>query len=189
MKIVSRIWERERIPLLYPFMQKGVRIRVRLGASVQSVLCEQFALDPEYVARRIQTAFLDGNPVDDFGSARVAEGSVLALSGALPGLAGAMLRRQGIFSPMRAALSHRDRGRGEEKSDGFIALRIFNILLSELTPVFLERGIYLEKSEWDALMRGLSSQDREDIERRAIRGGDEADEEVPADLIQIRLDE
>jgi len=189
MKIVSRIWEKERIPLLYPIMQKGVKVRVRPGSSVQSVLCEQFTLDPEYVARRIQTAFLDGNPVDDFSSAKVFDGSILALSGALPGLAGATLRRRGIFSPMRAALSHRDRARHDEKNEGFITLRIFNILLGELTPVFLERGIYLGKDEWEALLRGLSPRDREGLERRAIREDGEPGETLQTDLIQVRLDE
>ncbi len=195
MKIISLKWEKDRMSLLYPLIQRGVRIRVRPGCSVRSLLCEQFGLDPEYVARRIQTAFLDGKPVDDFASAKIGEGSVLALSGALPGLAGATLRRGGVFSPMRATLSHRGQGDGEEKSEGFITVRIFNILLEELTPAFLAHGIYLERGEFDTFFRGLSPKDRENLEKKMVEASGElgwsereAGKRIQPDLIEVRTE-
>ena len=195
MKIVSLKWEKDRVSLLYALMQQGVRVKVRLGCSVQSLLCEQFVLDPAYVAKRIQTAFLNGKAVDDFASARVTENSILTLSGALPGLAGATLRKGGIFSPMRATLSHRDRAQGEEKGEGFITLRVFNILLEQLTPVFLARGIYLGKDEFDTFCRGLSPEDRENLEKKIVGvsgelgGSDrETGKRIQADLIELRIE-
>ena len=195
MKIASLIWEKERVSLLYPLLQKGAWVKVRIGGSVQSLLCEQLGLDPEYVGQRIQTAFLDGKPVDDFTSAKVAEGSVLALSGALPGLAGATLRRAGFFSPMRAALSHRGGAQEGQEREGFITVRIFNILLEELTPALLVRGVYVEKDEWDAFCRDLPLKDRENLEKKIIgeaeestREGGETGRRVPAALIRIRTE-
>ncbi len=183
MKIVSLKWEKDRLPLLYGLMQQGVRVKVRLECSVQSLLCGQFVLDPAYVAKRIQTAFLNGKAVDDFASARVTENSILTLSGALPGLAGATLRKGGFFSPMRATLSHRDRAAGEEKSEGFITVRIFNILLQELTPAFLAHGIFLGKDEFDSFCRGLSPEDRENLEKKIFGTSVELGE---TDLIEVR---
>ncbi len=137
------------ISLLYPHLQKGVFVKVRLGGSIRSLLCEQFGLSPDYVKNRIQTAFLNGKPVDDFETATVTEGAVLTLSGAMPGLAGATLRKGGFYSAMRATLSHRENREKREGEEGFITIRIFNILLNELGPVLLAHGIYLEKSDFD----------------------------------------
>ncbi len=88
-KILTAEGEQSRMALLFPALQRGVLVKARLGESIRSLLCKQFGLDPDYVKNRIQTAFLDGKPVDDFDSAIVREGSVLTLSGAMPGLAGA----------------------------------------------------------------------------------------------------
>ena len=93
-------------------------VKVRVGESIRSLLSEQFGLTQEYVKNRIQTAFLNGKPVDDFDTAVVGEGSVLTLSGALPGLAGATLRKGGFFSSLRASLSYqKNPGRRRESRD------------------------------------------------------------------------
>ena len=155
MEIVPLEFEERQISLLYPLLQKGVFVKVRLGGSIRSLLCEQFGLSPDYVKNRIQTAFLNGKPVDDFETAIVAEGAVLSLSGAMPGLAGATLRKGGFYSAMRAALSHRENREGKEREEGFITIRIFNILLNELAPALLDHGIYLVKEERDAFEKSL----------------------------------
>lgn len=145
------IWERSRIPLLYPALQKGVLVRVRPGGSLRSLLCEQLGLDPVYVGKRIQTAFLNGKPVDDFDAARIGEGAVVTLSGALPGLAGATLRKGGFYSSLRASVSYSAAPAGEEDREGFVTLRVFNILLPELAPLLAARGIFFPRKDFEAL--------------------------------------
>jgi len=165
MEIVPLKLGENRVSLLSPLLQKGVFVKARLGCSIRSLLCDQFGLSPDYVKNRIQTAFLNGKPVDDFDTAIVGEGSVLTLSGAMPGLAGATLRKGGFYSAMRATLSHRENQEKKEEEEGFITIRIFNILLKELAPVLLTRGIYLEKRDLDDLVGSLPPDERGIIKR------------------------
>ncbi|MCP4349944.1 MAG: endonuclease/exonuclease/phosphatase family protein [Desulfobacterales bacterium] len=62
-------------------------LKVQVGCSIRSLLCKQTDVASDYVDERISTVFLDGKPVDDVDSAIVKNGSVLALSAAMPGLA------------------------------------------------------------------------------------------------------
>ena len=76
-------------------LQQGIMVRIQAGWSIKKLLGEQLGLTPEYVDREIKTIFLDGQAVDDLEKSILANGSILALSGAMPGLAGASLRRAG----------------------------------------------------------------------------------------------
>ena len=125
-----------------------------MGCSVKDLLCRQFRLDESYVDRRITTIFLDGKPVDAIGAARIREGSTLALSAAMPGLAGAILRRGSALSPLRENITRE----GGEKSvvperDGVITVKLFNLLAPELAPGFLRRGVLLPAAEAGTVFR------------------------------------
>jgi hypothetical protein len=196
MKILNVKWDRGWIPILYPAFQRGVLVKVRLGESIRSLLSEQFGVTQEYVRNRIQTAFLNGKPVDDFDTAVVGEGSVLTLSGALPGLAGATLRKGGYFSSLRASLSYQNEPGERAGREGFITVRIFNILLPELAPVLLSHGIFFPKQEFTAILQELGPKERADWLRRgekdaATRGAETgANEELgDADYIEVRSGE
>ena len=160
MEIVPLKLAENQISLLHILLQKGVFIKARLGCSIRSLLCDQFGLSPDYVKNRIQTAFLNGKPVDDFDTAVIGEGSVLTLSGAMPGLAGATLRKGGFYSAMRATVTHRDNSERGEEEEGFITIRVFNILLNELAPVLLAFGVYLRKDDFNDFVEGLSIEER-----------------------------
>lgn len=110
---------------------------------MNSLLCEQLGLGPEYVERRIKTLLLDGKPVDDINSAIIRDGSTLALSAAMPGLAGAVLRRGGYYASMRSTISHREETEAERPHDGTVSLKLFNILLKEIGPTLLQKGIWI----------------------------------------------
>jgi len=139
----------------------GVGVAVRVGCSLKDLLCRQFQLDESYVDRRITTIFLDGKPVDAVGSVRIREGSTLALSAAMPGLAGAILRRGGALAPLRANLPRGDGERIEApERDGVITVKLFNLLTRELAPAFLRRGVLLPAAEAEAFFRGMSGEFR-----------------------------
>jgi hypothetical protein len=196
MKIQTVKWDRSRTPLLYPAFQRGVLVKVRVGGSIRSLLCEQLGLNPDYVKNRIQTAFLNGKPVDDFDAALVGEGSVLTLSGALPGLAGATLRKGGFFSSLRASVSYQNEPGERAGKEGFITVRIFNILLPELAPVLLVHGILFSREDFASLSQELAPKDRADClrsgEKEAVPfkseiGGNEGMTEN--DFIEVRTAE
>jgi len=140
-----------RIPEKYltsflPLLQKGVAVKTRVGVTVAEFLCGHFGLSHEYVRKRIQTIFLDGEPVDDEDSARVRDGAVLALSSAMPGLLGATLRKGSPFQSMRREISHRENHPWEsEKSQGMVTVKLFNFMIPEMAGIVLQRGVTLDK--------------------------------------------
>jgi hypothetical protein len=193
MKILTVKWDQPRILPLYGALQRGVLVKARLGWNIRSLLCEQLGLNPDYVKNRIQTAFLNGKPVDDFDTAMVEDGDILTLSGALPGLAGATLRKGGFFSPMRAALTHQNESGPKQEKEGFITVRIFNILLGELAPVLLSHGIFFPKWEFVSLLQELSPEERAELigggEKETAPGGgvtEKSEEIAAADFIEVR---
>ena len=119
-------------------------VKVQVGSNIESLLCQQFGLSQEYLEKRIQTIFLDGKPVDDVDSAIVKQGSTLALSAAMPGLVGATLRRGGYYAQMRSQISYREETGSQAIHEGMIFLKLFNVLLKELGPSLLKRGISIK---------------------------------------------
>ena len=138
-----------------PILQQGVTVKVQVGCSLATLLQDQFGLDPAYLRSRIQTVFLEGKPVDDLDTASVKDGATLALSAALPGLAGATLRRGGPFASLRNQISHREEETCIAPEDGFVRLKLFNLLIPELGPAFLKRGFFFSREEFEEFLKGL----------------------------------
>ncbi len=124
----------------FPLFQEGVFLRVITGVSVQDLLFRQLHLLPEYVEKRIQTIFLNGKAVDDLTEPILLDGAVLAMSAAMPGLAGATLRRGGFFASLRRSITFSGDHRAPAPRPGRIRLKLFNLLLSELVPELLDQG-------------------------------------------------
>jgi hypothetical protein len=136
--------DEDNLPALFPLLHQGFQLTATVGCDIQCLLCDQFKLDPEYLADRISTIFLDGKPVDDVASAVVRDGATLALSAAMPGLVGATFRKAGHLAPFRGEISYQKEAECPTASqDGWITLKLFNLLLSELGPLFLKRGIWI----------------------------------------------
>lgn len=150
--------------LFLPILQKGFRVRVPLNITIHRLLKEQFGLAEAYIENRIKTAFLDGKPVDDFKTALVGPGSALALSAAMPGLVGAVFRRGGTLSSFRETISHKNtetiagdyNSHETELETGFIFVKLFNLLVKEIGPAFLKRGIYISPHNAEFLFQGRS---------------------------------
>ena len=136
--------KRDGICTFRPLLRQGVRLEEQVGCTVGEFLTHQMGLSPEYVEERIQTIFLDGRPVDDITTAVIGHGSTLSLSAAMPGLAGAALRRGGFFAPMRFQISL---GKGLQpavKEKGRVTLKLFNAVAEDLASPLLGRGVYVE---------------------------------------------
>lgn len=129
--------------IFWAAFQRGVRLQVRVNLPLREIICAELGIEPTYFETRIQTIFLDGHPVDRPQTAIVSDGAVVALSGALPGLVGATLRRGGRYAPLREAISLRRDSEGMAPSPraGSIQLKLFNQILTELVPALLSTGI------------------------------------------------
>ena len=130
------------IPLFFQLLGQGFRVNVQTGATVKDLLCRQLGIGEDYLAQRIQTIFLNSKVVDDVDSALVAEESTLALSGAMPGLAGAILRSGGIYAAMRIQNSHEKDNSSFQAQPAKITLKLMNMVAKELGPGFLKQGIW-----------------------------------------------
>jgi hypothetical protein len=127
-------------PAIAPFfslLQKGFFIEAQAGSTIKDVLCEQFQIKPQYLEDRIQTIFLDGKPVDEADKTIVASDSTLALSAALGGLVGMALRRGGPLAAFRSSITHhQDEGIAHAEGSVRLRIKLFNLLVRELGPVF-----------------------------------------------------
>ncbi|MFO7765058.1 MAG: hypothetical protein R6V33_01350 [Pelovirga sp.] len=141
----------ELISAFYPLLQQGVRLPVATGCSVMELLHDQLGIAEVYVLDRITTLFLDGRPVDNLTSSVVDNGSVLALSAAMPGLVGTTMRRGGHLGAMREAISYHPPQTATTGS-GVVKIKLFNIPMKELGPLLLERGVVLTGSDLMTLL-------------------------------------
>jgi hypothetical protein len=140
----------------FPLFQKGVSIKTLVGENIKELLSLQLEIPPEYVEKRIQTIFLDGKAVDDLGEAVVRNGSTLALSAAMPGLVGATLRRGGAFASLRRAITFSEGGEAIPQKEGRIILKLFNLLVPELGPCLLAKGIWIKGEDLNRFLGGLT---------------------------------
>ena len=126
-----------------PLLQQGFIARARVGFSIRELLCDQFGIRPDYLSGRITTIFLNSRAIDDPASSRVAAGATLALSAAMPGLVGATMRCGGYYAAMRSDITHHGFAGDGAQGNGEIRVKLFNLLMAELGPGFLLRGIQL----------------------------------------------
>lgn len=131
----------DRISLFSHLLGQGFMVSARTGISVRDLLCNQIGVSDVYLDRRVQTIFLNGKVVDDVDTAVIRNGAVLALSAAMPGLAGATLRRGGVYAAMRKEISHRNKTSNDLPGNGFVTIKLFNFVALELGAIFLNKGI------------------------------------------------
>jgi hypothetical protein len=145
----------DQLPAFYPLLQKGVTVPATVGCTLKSLLCDQFAIPADYVTDRITTIFLNNSPVDDLDRTIIHEGSRVTLSAAMPGLVGATMRRGGFYAALREGISHVVDSGSTAGESGTVRVKLFNLLLAELGPFVLARGMILEPDELSDLLHNL----------------------------------
>ncbi len=124
-----------------------------VGGSIGSFLRGDLCLEKGFVDKMIQTVFLDGMPVDDIEGVNIKQGSTVALSGPMPGVAGATLRRGGYYGSMRKEISCRPEAPGGDLKKGTVIIKLFNVLTESLGPGLLEKGVGVRGRDLGALLR------------------------------------
>jgi len=132
---------------LATLLQAGFQIQALVGCTLREFLCMEMEICGDYANKRIQTIFIDGKAVDDFDQAHVFPGTRLALSGAMPGLVGAVMRRGGALGGLRDSITYRaDELRPVEKQ-GLVHIRLYNFIAEELAHIFLRRGVLIDAAK------------------------------------------
>ena len=142
----------DRISIFFQLLENGFIIKGKVGCSVKEFLCNRMVIGQEYLDKRIQTIFLNGKPVDDVNSAMVKDGSSISLSAAMPGLAGATMRRGGALAAMRSGISCVPGETSSDSYEGKVTIKFFNLISKELGPEFLNRGIIIDGMTFSGLI-------------------------------------
>jgi len=141
-----------------PLLGQGFTVKREAGASVEDFLCRGCGIAQDYVRERVQTVFLNGKAIDDLAAAMVSDGSTIALSAAMPGLAGAVLRKGGAYAAMRRQISHASQGGPHAGGPVSVSIKLFNLVARELGPGFLQQGVLIHGADLQDFFR---RQDRE----------------------------
>jgi hypothetical protein len=123
--------------------------------SVEDFLNRQLGIPSDYLKERVQTVFLDGRALDDFSAALVTDGATIALSAAMPGLAGAVLRRGGFYGAMRRSITHDTRAAWPADEAVTATVKLFNLVAREIGPGLLQKGVRLQASALADLLSRL----------------------------------
>jgi hypothetical protein len=130
--------------LFSSLLGKGFTVKTKVGCSVRELICRHLGVGADYLEDRIQTIFLDGKAVDNVEDTVVGQGATLALSAAMPGLAGATLRRSGPYAAMRRQITHQGRAKESTVREGSVVLKLFNLVAKEIGSIFLTQGIWVD---------------------------------------------
>lgn len=140
-----------RLHLFTTVLQAGIEIKTVQGNSIGNFLCELKGFTPQYISKKIETIFLDGTPVDDLNQQLSGDSAVLALSAAMPGLAGAIFRKNSFHSALRSTTegsrAATDAPVGEHGSLT-VTLKLFNTVAKECGPTLFASGVTLSCSKF-----------------------------------------
>lgn len=144
--------------------QAGVWVVARPEESLRDFMAASLGFPASYIEGSVSTVFLDASPVDDIDAAVVRPGCLVALSGAMPGLVGAVMRRKSPYASFRKAISHTGESVAEAAGDGgikatgghdgragakgscLVRLKLFNAVLRDMGRPVIERGAWIEYS-------------------------------------------
>ncbi len=150
--LVRMIFSRGILPNFQGILCRGFGIEVEAGKSIRQVCRQDLGIAEGFLEEEVRAVFLDGRPVDDLDTAIVQDGSQIALSGSLPGLAGISMRRGSPIVSFRSEISYKEVDRMGEVKRGRVTLKLFNLVADKLGPALLERGIILEGTVWQEFL-------------------------------------
>ncbi|MFC2165655.1 hypothetical protein ACFLT2_11745 [Acidobacteriota bacterium] len=144
------------IPEMRALLQSGFYMKVPTGKSLRDILL-YCGFSNEFIDSSIKTIFRNSQPVDDIDRTRISEGDVVGLSGSMPGLVGATLRSGSHLAAFRRNISIDPEEPLEGNAEGFIQIRVFNVVLKEAGEFLLDRGIFLKSALLVEFFRGRNS--------------------------------
>lgn len=130
------------LPLFTTLLQSGIEINCRVGVSMGQFLNDLPGFTPDYLSDVVQTIFLNGTAEDDMTTTLTGNNPVLALSAAMPGLAGAIFRKNSLHSTLRTETKKTTTNEPESESLT-VTLKLFNSIAKERGGDLLQKGIII----------------------------------------------
>ncbi len=149
--------EKKRFSAFFALLSYGFKIEVEIGNNLFDLLICQIGINERYLNEKVLTIFFNGKVVDDFSSEIVKDESVIALSSAMPGLAGAVFRKGGILSSMRSEQASTLENIVITKHKGQVTLKLFNLIASDLGADFYKRGVCIKGTHFIRYVKSKQS--------------------------------
>ncbi len=132
----------EKLPLFTTVLQSGIEIMTPAGSSLGQFLGALPGFTAEYLANVVQTIFHNGTAVDDLTILFSGEKPVIALSAAMPGLAGAIFRRNSFHKALRSETKDAQ-PETHAKQPLAVTLKLFNVIALDRGKELFAMGVCL----------------------------------------------
>ena len=128
-------------------LQQGVYVKLPDTVSVSGFICSLFEIYPEVLKRQFQTLILNNEVVDRPDETRLRPGDTLILSGAMPGLVGAMLRSDSPLKSMRSTITFGKMQNLPEPGTDMVCLKLFNTVLKNYRTKMIDHGFWIKQKD------------------------------------------
>lgn len=136
---------------LVTVLQSGFFDSAIQGETLVSFLSSLPGFTEDYIANRLQTIFLNGDSVDDMNLAFSEEFATLALSAAMPGLAGSLFRKCSPLISLRKTAVQKQPS--QSKSAVVVQVKLFNVIAVEKGRELLAEGVVLNSQDLLSFLR------------------------------------
>ena len=133
------------LELFTTLLQSGIEVKTTSNQTLGRFLNNFPGFTAEYLAETVQTIFLNGTAIDDLTLTFEGDKPVLALSAAMPGLAGAIFRKNSFHSALRTDTGAVPSVTASQKSITVI-LKLFNSIARERGGEMLHRGVCISSA-------------------------------------------
>jgi hypothetical protein len=134
-------------------LQSGIFVTSSSSLTIGELLYSLPGFTSTYITQRIETIFLNGLPVDDLEEIIGSSSPVLALSAAMPGLAGAIFRKNSFHAPLRTTAPNSSTVAGQRSVKVLVVIKFFNSIASERGKRILQSGCLLKSDSFLKYLR------------------------------------
>jgi hypothetical protein len=132
----------QKIDMFTSMLQAGIKIPTARGNSIGVFLEALPGFTADYITDAIQTIFLNGTATDDLETPLDGNNPVLAISAAMPGLAGAIFRKNSFHAALRTTKTAPVIT--SEQSQVTVTLKLFNSIARDRGTELLHEGVVLD---------------------------------------------
>lgn len=148
------------LPLFTTVLQSGIEVKTPHGVPLGRFLSSFPGFTADYLADTVQTIFLNGTAVDDLTIPLGGDNPVLALSAAMPGLAGAIFRKNSFHAALRTDTDKKSLSAESAKHDHrnhdylMVTLKLFNSIARERGEELLHQGVCMQTETLAGFLAG-----------------------------------
>lgn len=131
-------------------LQAGILVPARPGVTIGEFLKSLPGFTEDYITDQIQTIFLNGTATDNMETPMEGDNPTLAISAAMPGLAGAIFRRNSLHAALRTV---KNRIESHSTTDRIvITLKLFNAIARDRGAQLLKEGVTMKSNTLSAFL-------------------------------------